>query len=167
VNANALRALYAYHFTLHQRLWDCIDHLTDEQFVAPVDYSIGSVRNHMVHLASVEQRWLARVAGTPLPDRLRYEDFPTRAAARAKWDEVEAHFKSFLIGLTDTDLERTVTYSNSRRAEPVTSSVWEILVHIVNHGTDHRAQVLPILHRAGAPTVEQDFIVYLWEQTSG
>ncbi len=164
MNADDLRRLFAYHFTLHRRLWECIDHLTDEQFVAPVNYSIGSVRNHMVHLASVEQRWLARVAGTPLPDRLDHNDYPTRAAARAKWDEVEAHFKAFLNGLTDADLHRPVTFPISRRAEPVTNAVWEILLHVVNHGTDHRAQVLPILHRAGAPTLEQDFMLYLWDQ---
>lgn len=166
MNADALRALYRYHFALYRRVWACIDHLTDEQFVAPVEYSIGSVRNHMIHLASVEQRWLSRVAGTPLPDRLSYDDFPTRAAARATCDEVEAHFKSLLAGLTDDDLERTVTYSISRREGPVTNTVWEILVHVINHGTDHRAQVLPILHKAGAPTLEQDFIIYLWDQSS-
>jgi len=164
MNADDLRRLFAYHFALHRRIWECIDHLTDEQFVAPVNYSLGSVRNHMVHLASVEQRWLARVAGTPLPDRLNYNDYPTRAAARAKWGEIEAHFKAFLDGLTDADLHRPVTFPISRRPEPVTNTVWEILLHVVNHGTDHRAQILPILHRAGAPTLEQDFMLYLWEQ---
>ena len=166
MNADALRALYTYHFTLYRRVWDCIDHLTDEQFVAPVDYSIGSVRNHMVHLATVEHRWLARVAGSPLPDRLRYEDYPTRAAARAKSDEVDAHFKSFLDGLTDADLDRPITYTFWRVEGPVTNTMWEILIHVVNHGTDHRAQVLPILHRLGAPTLEQDLILYLLEQSS-
>jgi len=164
MNADMLRTLYAYHFALHRRVWECIDHLTDEQFVAPVEYSLGSVRNHMVHLASVEERWLARMAGTPVPERLAYEDYPTRAAARARWEEVEAHFKSFLDGLSDDDLSRVVTYTISRRAEPVTSALWEILLHVVNHGTDHRAQVLPILHRAGAPTLEQDFMIYLWDR---
>ncbi|HMM29583.1 MAG TPA: DinB family protein [Aggregatilineaceae bacterium] len=164
MNADMLRALYAYHFSLHRRVWECIDHLTDEQFVAPVEYSIGSVRNHMVHLASVEERWLARIAGSPVPERLVYEDYPTRAAARARWEEVEAHFKSFLDGLSDDDLSRTITYTITRRAEPVSNALWEILLHVVNHGTDHRAQVLPILHRAGAPTLEQDYMVYLWEK---
>ena len=164
MNADALRALFAYHFTLHRRVWECIDHLTDEQFVAPVDYSIGSVRNHMIHLASVEQRWLSRVAGSPLPDRRSYDGYPTKAAAGAKSDEVEAHFKSFLDGLTDADLDCPITYTISRVEGPVTNTTWEILIHVVNHGTDHRAQVLPILHRLGAPTLEQDFMIYLWDR---
>jgi uncharacterized damage-inducible protein DinB len=41
---------------------------------------------------------------------------------------------------------------------------WQILAHVVNHGTDHRAQVLDLLHRLGAPNVEQDLIYYLWDQ---
>jgi uncharacterized damage-inducible protein DinB len=44
------------------------------------------------------------------------------------------------------------------------SARWEILAHVVNHGTDHRAQILSLLFQLGAPTVEQDLILYLWEQ---
>ncbi len=34
---------------------------------------------------------------------------------------------------------------------------WEALVHIFTHGTDHRAQILSMLHGLGAPTFNQDF----------
>ena len=36
--------------------------------------------------------------------------------------------------------------------------VWQVLVHVVNHGTDHRAQILRILHELGVKTQSQDFI---------
>jgi uncharacterized damage-inducible protein DinB len=34
---------------------------------------------------------------------------------------------------------------------------------MVNHGTDHRAQVLRSLHDFGAPTFNQDLIIHLWQ----
>jgi uncharacterized damage-inducible protein DinB len=37
------------------------------------------------------------------------------------------------------------------------------LAHVVNHGTDHRGQILATLHGLGAPTVEQDMMFFLWE----
>jgi uncharacterized damage-inducible protein DinB len=46
----------------------------------------------------------------------------------------------------------------ARMSEPV----WQILLHVANHGTDHRAQILRILHDFEAPTFDQDFIIYLW-----
>jgi uncharacterized damage-inducible protein DinB len=39
---------------------------------------------------------------------------------------------------------------------------WQVLSHLVNHGTDHRAQVLRALHELGAPTFSQDLIHHLW-----
>jgi uncharacterized damage-inducible protein DinB len=42
-------------------------------------------------------------------------------------------------------------------------TVWQVLLHVVNHGTDHRAQVLRILHDFGAPTTAQDYIFYVYD----
>jgi uncharacterized damage-inducible protein DinB len=39
---------------------------------------------------------------------------------------------------------------------------WQVLAHVVNHGTDHRAQILRLLDRYGAPTFDQDLILHLW-----
>jgi hypothetical protein len=33
---------------------------------------------------------------------------------------------------------------------------------MVNHGTDHRAQILRVLHDFDAPTFDQDLIIHLW-----
>ncbi len=41
---------------------------------------------------------------------------------------------------------------------------WQVILHVVNHGTDHRAQVLRVLHDIGAPTFNQDLIIHLWQK---
>jgi uncharacterized damage-inducible protein DinB len=167
MNIDYIRTIITYNYAAHQQLWDSIMHLTDEQYVQRVDYSTGSVRNHMVHLASTDQRWLARAMGQPLPDRLNAEDFPDRASARQKWAELEAKVKAGVEKLDDAALERVIHYevrrANGSYLQPA-NPVWQILTHLVNHGTDHRAQVLAILHRFEAPTFEQDLMIYLWNQ---
>lgn len=169
ITLDAVRSLYAYQDAQYARMWDSIAALDDAQFVQHVPYSIGSLRNHVVHLASVEQRWLARVSGTPLPERLDYADYPTRDAARAVWDAAQQRVHASLDRLTADDLKRPLTYT-IRRVDPprtleTTSAVWQILLHVVNHGTDHRAQILRILHDFGGPTFEQDYMIYLWDLT--
>ena len=42
-------------------------------------------------------------------------------------------------------------------------TVWQVLIHVANHGTDHRAQILRALHDLGIPTFDQDLILYLWK----
>ena len=39
-----------------------------------------------------------------------------------------------------------------------------ILLHVFNHGTDHRAQALAMIDRLGGETVGQDLLTYLVEQ---
>jgi uncharacterized damage-inducible protein DinB len=41
--------------------------------------------------------------------------------------------------------------------------VWQVLLHVVNHGTDHRAQLLRLLNDLGVKTTSQDYIFYVYE----
>jgi uncharacterized damage-inducible protein DinB len=41
--------------------------------------------------------------------------------------------------------------------------LWQVLVHVVNHGTDHRAQLLRLLNDLGVETVSQDYIFYAYD----
>jgi len=42
--------------------------------------------------------------------------------------------------------------------------MWQLLTHVANHGTDHRAQTFAMLHQMGAPTLEQDIILFFRDQ---
>lgn len=161
------RTLWDYNYSLHRRVWECIAHLTDAQFIEEVDYSIGSIRNHYVHLAGVDSRWLARLQGAPVPEGLKYGDFPTREATRVRWEQVAADMLSYINNLSEAKLDEVVHYDMPQRGGQKSNLRWQILMHVANHGTDHRAQVLPILHRLGAPTLEQDLIIHLWGHEHG
>jgi uncharacterized damage-inducible protein DinB len=41
--------------------------------------------------------------------------------------------------------------------------VWQVLLHVANHGTDHRAQILRLLNELGIQTTSQDYIFYVYE----
>ncbi len=166
MNLDLIQELYAYNYAAHRRLWDSIRQLTDAQFIEEVPYSIGSVRNHMVHLNSVDERWIARVKGGELPPRTYPTDYTTIAEVYAKYEAVEADILATIANLTPADLRRELAYDVRRHDTPRRNTVAQILVHVVNHGTDHRAQILPILHRLGVPTFEQDYMLYLWDNQS-
>lgn len=42
-------------------------------------------------------------------------------------------------------------------------TVWQVLLHVVNHGTDHRAQILRFLNDLGVKTSSQDYIFYVYD----
>lgn len=165
MNAEAIKSLIAYHYWAHDRVWECVMALTDAQFVEDVTYSIGSVRNHFVHLINVDERWIARVHGdAELPGRREFADYPTRGAVRSEWVRVEQRVRHVVTELDDAAVGRVIEYDMAHRGGMKHDAVWQILAHMVNHGTDHRAQVLAVLYSLGAPTVEQDLMFYAWEQ---
>ena len=45
--------------------------------------------------------------------------------------------------------------------------VWQVLLHVVNHATDHRAQLLRLLNDLGVKTTSQDYIFYVYEHPQG
>jgi uncharacterized damage-inducible protein DinB len=107
----------------------------------------------MVHLMNIDQRWFCGLRGEPVPGFANFEDYGSdRAKLRAQWDAVEALQRDYLANVTDERLGELYE-------EPL--KVWQVLMHVLNHGTDHRAQILRALHELGAPTFAQDYFFYL------
>ena len=84
---------------------------------------------------------------------------------KAKWDELQKEFLDHLNSLDQEQLDETVEWELLSQGLKSTSSRDEILLHLANHGTDHRAQILSILHHHfHVKTIEQDMIYYLAER---
>jgi uncharacterized damage-inducible protein DinB len=162
MNAAAVRVLYHYITWAYQQIWDQVKQLPDDLFIKDTGYSVGSLRNHLVHLASVDTRWFARARGVTIPDPLVPEDFPTIADVERMWDVVYRDLNPMIDNLTDAKLHEEITYTS--RGDTYTHPNWRILLHVLNHGTDHRAQMLYALHRLGMNTFEQDFVYYLRDE---
>ena len=160
MNADRFRSLYDYHFTLNRKLWDeCIVPLTDEQFTRKVDYGVGSVRNQVTHVLNIDDRWFSGLRGEPIPDFIKYEDYVDRAIIRSKWDAVITRMQAYLKDLQDDALDTQPFMEPDK--DP--TALWQVLLHVANHGTDHRAQLLRILNELGAKTFPQDYIIFTWE----
>lgn len=159
MNADAFRHVYNYHFSENRSMWDtCIMPLSQEQFTQPVHYSIGSIRNQVVHLMSVDDTWFCGLRGVEIPEPLDPAHFDDRHSIRAHWDAVEQTMRDYLAALRDDML-----FDKPLDGEDEDLIVWQVLVHVVNHGTDHRAQLLRLLNDLGGKTGPQDYIFYAYD----
>lgn len=157
LSVDVFKTFIEYHLDMTRRVWDSIDQITEEQFLSDDIYSRGSIRNLMVHLAATDSNWLAGLKNIPEdkdePGK-KLEDYSNRAIVREFWDNTAKDVADFIETLTEERLgENPVDIQNPR---------WQVLLHIINHGTDHRSTVLQRLHEFGAPTFDQDFIMWLW-----
>jgi uncharacterized damage-inducible protein DinB len=161
MDANAFRQFYDYHFAENRKIWDWyVMDLTPAQFTQAVDYSHGSVRDQIIHLLSVDEAWFSELRGVEPSEPLPPATHDDRNIIRAHWDSVEQNMRAYLAGLRDEML------FDKPIAEPEEDRdliVWQVLLHVVNHGTDHRAQILRVLNELGLKTAPQDYIFYVYE----
>jgi uncharacterized damage-inducible protein DinB len=151
-----VKTFVQYHIDTTRRLWDVIEHITEEQFLAEDAYSRGSLRNLMVHLAGTDANWLAglkNISDDQDPPRKKLEDYPDRASVREFWNATAQDLAAYVNKLSPAELEENpIDIPHAR---------WHVFLHIINHATDHRSTILQRLHEQGAPTFEQDFIYWL------
>ena len=149
-----IKGLLAYNADFDQRIWGSIEGLSDEQFCADYPYSQGSLRNHLVHIASVERAWLTGLQTGERPKHLDPLEYPTIASVREVFNQMRGQVISYVEQLSDEQLAEVLPGINLAR--------WQVLVQLANHATDHRAQILRILHDYGQKTFDQDIVLHFW-----
>ncbi len=161
MNADAFRYLYDYHFAENRRMWEqFIAPLSAEDFLHSFEYSHGSIRDQIIHLMSVDEVWFSELQRAEPSEPLPLSDHDDRHIIRAHWDRIEQGMRDYLAGLRDNMLfEKPIKEPEEDKA----LVVWQVLLHVINHGTDHRAQILRQLHDLGVKTNSQDLIFYVYD----
>lgn len=159
MTAKDLRDLFEYSYWANRHLFDVLSQLSDEQFVTPVAGSYGSVRNTLVHVMSAEWGWVDRCGGPSRGPALKADDYPTVASVRDRWREVEGHVRSFLSGLRDEDLDRTIEWALGS-GPTYTSRLGDLMHHAIIHGIHHRGQVALLLRVLGHAPGNFDALFY-------
>jgi uncharacterized damage-inducible protein DinB len=142
-------------------MWDrYIMPLSYELFTQHAHYSHGSVRDQIIHLISVDDVWFSELRCVEPFHPLPPATFDDRNIIRLHWDQVEQNMRCYLSELhNDTLFDRPIIEPQ----EDKDLLVWQVLLHVVNHGTDHRSQLLRLLNDLGIMTTSQDYIFYVYD----
>jgi uncharacterized damage-inducible protein DinB len=165
VYAATLRKRYEYTSWANGRILDVAGALTTEQLLEPRLTGHGSIRDTLVHMMSAHRGWLSWWDGSlsameAYNRQMSPADYPDVPALRRAWAEIEQQTLAFVSGLRDEDPARVYGFDlpNGRRWE---TPLWGMMEHIVNHGTQHRAEVAAMLTGFGHSPGDLDLIYYL------
>ena len=162
MNADAIRQLFDYHFSENDKLLSgYASQLSWEQLNQKIHYSYGSIWDQLLHLMRVDEAWFSDLRGEELLDAGDSKYYSDLKKLRVQWDQVERGIREYLDDLSDDRL-----MDKPLQGEDHDLRLWQILFHVVNHGTDHRAQILRIMHDLGVQTQSQDFIFFVYENPS-
>jgi uncharacterized damage-inducible protein DinB len=109
----------------------------------------------LAHILSAERLWLERIRNQPqsLPV---WPDFSLEEC-EAQIGEVAQLWRDFLRQLSDAGLTQKVTYKNTK-GEAWTSTVEDIITHVVLHSAYHRGQIASQVRAGGEQPAYTDFI---------
>ena len=118
--------------------------------------SFNSIKKTILHMADAEYIWDVRLTnGTP-------DKIPGKSGAGM---EALAHEDQKLIDLISSNEEaffgKSTSYK-SMKGDPFTNNNFAILMHVFNHSTFHRGQVVTMLRNGGytGPVEQTDFITF-------
>jgi uncharacterized damage-inducible protein DinB len=114
----------------------------------------------MAHLLAAQQIWLNRCLGLPAPGGALWSDGEVDTFA-AQIAENSRGFIDYLEGLHPHDYEKPLPYKNLK-GEDFENKLSDVLAHVINHGTHHRAQAGQHLITAGIEKLPPtDYIFYI------
>jgi uncharacterized damage-inducible protein DinB len=155
-----IQLLYNYNCWANQRLLDKATDLSPEQFVQPTTFSFGTLKATLTHIMDSEYVWRTLCQNNRFEGRLVDKaDFPTLTSINTYWAAEQQRMRAFMAGLADSDVDGIVHYEAEGRV--VERVLWHCLLHMINHGTQHRSQCAAMLKDLGHPVGSLDLTHFL------
>jgi uncharacterized damage-inducible protein DinB len=160
-----IRTLYEYTNWANQRLLDTALKATPEQWLAPGTAGRGSIRDTLTHMVGGQRMWLSWWDATGEADpglrtALDPERYPDANALRAAWDVVHQATLRYIDTLSDADL--LVEHVRPLgKVEALRLPLWQMMLHITSHNTQHRSEAAAMLTAFGHSPGELDLLRFL------
>lgn len=156
--------LFAYNRWAKQRIWNAAAGLTADVYTATPLPELGSLQQILVHAYGADWLWHRRMADAVSPTALPpVEAYPTFESLRAAWMDEQESMQAYVEGLTEADLAQDRAYTTTG-GSPQHAPLWQVLLHLLFHGTQHMAEAAAILTALGRSPGNIDFIYYVREQ---
>lgn len=158
VTADTLRLHLAYTGWATARLLDAAGKLNAEELTRDFGTADKSIVGSLAHTFGADRVWIDRVEGTQQKGFPTEEEKTLEFLAR-EWPKVHDRWDRWAGNLTDDTVSSVAAYADLR-GNRWTTPLWQIILHVVNHGTHHRGQVAGFLRSMGHTPPPLDLIAY-------
>lgn len=155
VRPETIRIHFDYTEWATNRLLEAAGRLPSKDLERDFGTADKSVLGTLTHIFSADRVWLARIEGEP-PEVPSGYDLGRLAS---EWSDLFERWRRWAAGLTEESSEESLSYRDLK-GNPWVSPIWQIVLHVVNHGTHHRGQVAGFLRSMGHAPPVLDLIAY-------
>jgi len=151
----------SYNVWANQRIIDCIENLADDQINREINSSYKTIYATLAHLWDAESIWWQRIKLQEI------QEWPSPAFTGSVLElgnnliKQSKQWKEWVDLATEAALEHEFIYRNSKK-EQFKQPVSDVLLHLFNHQTYHRGQLITMFRQAGVEQVPgTDLIAFL------
>ncbi len=117
--------------------------------------------NLLGHIAATQEIWLARILNTESQHQPIWPEYDLDSI-REKLAEGSEEWSAFIETMNDEHFKEEHQYTNSK-GKLFKTTLEDVVLHVVNHGTHHRAQLVKMLRDQGEEPPVTDYIFYTRE----
>lgn len=143
-----------------QQVLGAVQSLSPEALQADRGNSFGGIFDTLLHIFRADRIWHARFTGIPNVAFAQPEDGKlTLESLAAAWPQYPQGLATWVRAQSNESLTGDLNWINLK-GEPKSEKKYKALLHVVNHGTYHRGQVITMLKQAGGAVVATDLVYY-------
>ncbi|MBS1827161.1 MAG: DinB family protein [Acidobacteria bacterium] len=155
LSRDVARIHFAYSAWASARMVEAASRLTEEELNRDHKSADKSVLGTLVHVFAADRVWYARVTGAPITKFIDESDYQL-TVLQTEWPGLHQWWTEYL----DTaDLSAIISYKDMK-GNSHQSPLWQILLHVINHGTHHRGMVAAMMRAMGHAPPALDEIAY-------
>ena len=143
------------------RLVEAASALNPEELTRDFATADHNVLGTLVHVYVADRLWLDRVEGNPARFFDPEQDMHLEVL-KNDWPALLEQWKQWGALLNEESILRDISYK-SAKGDAFVTPVWQIVLHVVNHGTHHRGQVSGFLRAMGRTPPPLDFTIFCRE----
>jgi uncharacterized damage-inducible protein DinB len=154
-----LQQYAAYNIWANKRIIETSKQLSEDQINKEIIGSFPSVYKTVLHLMEVENLWWERLK---LAEHIKLSGWFTGNfdELSKRLLELSQQWNSWIQNANDANISHVFAYYNSNK-EYFKQPVYEMLLHLFNHQTFHRGQLLTMFRQLGIDKIPPtDFIVF-------
>jgi uncharacterized damage-inducible protein DinB len=155
-----LKQMAAYNTWANKKLAETLLHLSEAQQQQELPSSFSSLYKTLLHMWDAESGWWQRLK---LNERVVFprEYFTgTLPELISEYSKQNQLWEEWIGQASEAALEHVFMYHSTKR-EPFKQPVYQMLLHVFNHGTYHRGQLVNLLRQLGVTKIPQtDFIIW-------
>lgn len=165
MKATEIVTMIDYNRWANHRLLRKVKLLQKDQLFLSAQIGPKSIFEALLHILDAEYFWrLAVQTGLGPADRLTVKQLPDLEALMGYWEQEAAELSAYGSRLKDKDLGAQFEYRWGT-AKPRQWIRWQCLLHIVNHGTQHRGEIGLVLGQLGHSPGSLDFVIFMTQKS--